>query len=83
LIALAVVIALIAIGVVLVYHFRDELRRHDSPATSENTVTATGVEKPRRTPDPPPGDDLIESGEPLWTALDDHQLNRLLRESSS
>ena len=82
-IALAVVIALIAIGIVLVYHFRDELRRHDPPATSKNTAQTTRAEKPRRTPDPPPGDDLIESGEPLWTALDDHQLNRLLRESSS
>ena len=76
-IALAFAIALIAIGIVLVHHFRDEFHRQ------EPTSTATATEPSRRTPDPPPLDDLIEPGEPLWTALDDHQLNRLLRDSST
>jgi hypothetical protein len=75
LIPLVFAIALIAIGIVLVHHFRDELRRPEPPAAAADPV--------RRTPDPLPGDDLIEPGEPLWTALDDHQLNRLLRDSSS
>ena len=77
-IALGFAIALIAIGIVLVHHFRDELRRQEPTSTSK----LTAAEPPRRPPDPPPLDDLIEPGKPLWTALDDHQLNRLLRESS-
>jgi hypothetical protein len=82
LIALAVAIGLTATVLVLVYTFRDELRRHESTSTSASTTNAVATE-PRRAPDPPPLDDLIEPGKPLWTALDDHQLNRLLRESSS
>lgn len=79
-IAFAFAIALIGVGIVLVYHFRDGLR-HREP-------TVAAAEPVRRAPDPPPGDDLIEPGEPLawpmtWTALDDHQLNRLLRDSST
>jgi hypothetical protein len=83
LIALAVAIGLIALVLVLVYTFRDELRHHETTSTSASTATAVAAEPPRRAPDAPPLDDLIEPGEPLWTALDDHQLNRLLRESSS
>ncbi len=62
---------------VLVRHFgRNAHRRAATAPTSPRTDAV-------RLPDLP-GDDVIDPGpgRSTWTALDDHQLNRLLRESS-
>ena len=51
----------------------------DGPASSIGTAS----ERPDRTgARPVPGDDLIGTTGNAWTVLDDHQLNRLLKDSS-
>jgi hypothetical protein len=76
LITFVLVLAAVAVSLVLVHHFRDALRDPERPVVA--------VEQPHHIQGPIPGDDLVDaSPEPsAWTALDDFQLNRLLKDSS-
>jgi hypothetical protein len=52
----------------------------DMPTPAEGAQTPSRRRHPSR---PPAGEASVDEGNPVWSALDDHQLERLLRDASS
>jgi hypothetical protein len=75
-IIVAIIAGALALLIALARHFR-----RDAPISSDPTMARVARSTPSVRAELP-GDDLIDPGRSAWTALDDHQLNRLLRESS-
>ena len=55
----------------------------DAPDRSDRVRTGKPGGGAPPAPPAPAGHDVPDTGTPVWTALDDHQLTRLLKDSSS